>query len=100
MAPSATTISWNFVGDYRSLGFAGGLDLREFGSVAPLALEWRFIIGRLGRWYGQLLERNSPPERGSQSPDFALQARIVLAGRLQRTFDNSALHAFALKRRT
>jgi hypothetical protein len=29
-----------------------------------------------------------------------LQARIILASRLQRTFDNSALHAFALKRRT
>ena len=45
--------------DYRSLGFAGGLDLREFGSFAPCARERRFVMRRLSRWYGQLIKRNS-----------------------------------------
>ena len=45
--------------DYRSFGFGGGLDLREFGSFTPCAFERRFVIGRLNRWYGQLTKRNS-----------------------------------------
>jgi hypothetical protein len=47
--------------DYRSLRLAGGLNLRKFGSFAPLALERRFIIGRFSRGHRQFVERNSAP---------------------------------------